>query len=394
MKPPVLIEICDFERFPTGGQLTFARNLLNAWGPELALIGCEAGNAAAPSGEWTKKTIDGRSFDFFSLGNVRNPERKSLIPRRVWGFFRMLLHRKKLRLEEYSDIIISAPEILFTLPASVLERTTIIIPGLENPLRISRYFYAKWFAGLYDVLLYRRLAKLKRVLAAADRREIAAFAAASHGRLAADRVTIFPTGYPENNFHPMDRAEVRRKLGIPAGAAMVVTVGRIGRYKGWRFMLDAFAGFAASERDARFYLVGDGEDSAELAAAVGEPGLAGKVFPLGRRPPEDVAELLAAADLFIMGSYKEGWCTALVEAVACGTPCCVTDFSSAAEMVRDGVNGFVVPGRDEKLFAKKMAEAVALPASGAVAAAERIREFGVSKLKMKLAAAIGRSREK
>ncbi|MDD4817950.1 MAG: glycosyltransferase family 4 protein [Victivallaceae bacterium] len=393
MKPPVFIEICDFERFPTGGQLTFARNLLAAWGPELALVGCDAGDRGGTTGEWTEKTIDGRTFKFFPLGRVRHPERKSLIPRRAWGLLRMLRNRKNLRLDEYSDIVISAPEILFTLPSGVLGRTTIILPGLENPLRISRYFYGKWFAAIYDRLLYRRLGKLKKILAAADRPEIARFAAASRGRLTADRITMFPTCYPENVFHLQDRAAVRRRLGIPEDIAMVVTVGRIGRYKGWRFMLESFAGFAERRPDSRFYLIGEGEDSAELAAAAAGSRFSGRVFPAGRRSPAEVADFLAAADMFIMGSYKEGWCTALVEAVACGARCCVTDFSSAAEMVKNGVNGFVVPGRDERIFAEKMVETMELPAEGIKTAAENIREYSLSGLKQKLASVMERPLE-
>ncbi len=61
---------------------------------------------------------------------------------------------------------------------------------------------------------------------------------------------------------------------------------------------------------------------------------------------------------FIMGAYKEGWSTTLVEACACSVPCVITNFSSAKEMVTDGKNGYVIQNRDEQVFANRMIEVV------------------------------------
>lgn len=62
-----------------------------------------------------------------------------------------------------------------------------------------------------------------------------------------------------------------------------------------------------------------------------------------------------------MGSYKEGWSTSLIEAIACGVPACVTDFSSAEEIIEEGQNGFVVAGHDTDRFAHYMWKALMLP---------------------------------
>jgi glycosyltransferase involved in cell wall biosynthesis len=63
---------------------------------------------------------------------------------------------------------------------------------------------------------------------------------------------------------------------------------------------------------------------------------------------------LQAADLFIMGSYKEGWSTSLIEAVATGLPACVTDFSSADSIILEGKNGYVVKDHNIDEFVTKM----------------------------------------
>ena len=82
-----------------------------------------------------------------------------------------------------------------------------------------------------------------------------------------------------------------------------------------------------------------------------------------------------------MGSMREGWSTTLVEACACGVPCVVSDFSSSKEMISDGKNGFVVVGRDEKEFAKKMLMALELDRLAVMEYDKRFSCLAVSNLK-------------
>ena len=75
---------------------------------------------------------------------------------------------------------------------------------------------------------------------------------------------------------------------------------------------------------------------------------------------KQIALYLNASDLYIMGSYKEGWPTALMEAVACGVPVCATEFSSVDEIIIEGVNGYISRNRSEEQFSDAMAKAVKL----------------------------------
>ena len=85
-----------------------------------------------------------------------------------------------------------------------------------------------------------------------------------------------------------------------------------------------------------------------------------------------------------MGSYKEGWSTALVEAVASAIPCVVTDFSSAQDMIIDGVNGFVVRERNENLFAKKMIDALQLKRKDILLRAKWSEQYSVQNMRKQL----------
>ena len=77
----------------------------------------------------------------------------------------------------------------------------------------------------------------------------------------------------------------------------------------------------------------------------------------------------------------EGWSTTLVEACACGVPCVVTDFSSAREMIKDNHNGYVVEGRDENVFSKRMIDALSLDRAKVAEYDKRFEKLAVSHLR-------------
>ncbi len=70
--------------------------------------------------------------------------------------------------------------------------------------------------------------------------------------------------------------------------------------------------------------------------------------------------MLNSAHLFLLGSHREGWPTALVEAEACGLPAVVTDVSGASSLIEQGRNGFIAQDRDAEKFAKKILAALRL----------------------------------
>lgn len=80
---------------------------------------------------------------------------------------------------------------------------------------------------------------------------------------------------------------------------------------------------------------------------------------LGRR--DDIAALTAAAHIGVLPSYREGMPKALLEAAACGRPLVATDVPGCRALVRDGVNGLLVPARDPEALADALARLAASP---------------------------------
>ena len=112
--------------------------------------------------------------------------------------------------------------------------------------------------------------------------------------------------------------------------------------------------------DVDLLLAGDGPLRAKLEEAVQTHGLAGRVYFLGVR--SDVPQLLKAVDVFALTSVCEAASLTLLEAMAAGLPVVVTAVGGNPEMVRDGVEGLLVPRGDEEAVASALLRLLDQPA--------------------------------
>jgi glycosyltransferase involved in cell wall biosynthesis len=140
-----------------------------------------------------------------------------------------------------------------------------------------------------------------------------------------DHISVHYTGVDLDRFHPVDRAEAKRRLGV--SGPLLVTAGALIPRKGQAFVIDALAQLP----DATLLLVGEGEDRARLAMRARPLG--NRVRFLGARPHADLPALLAAADIMVLPSSSEGLANVWVEALACGTPIVITNVGGAGEVM-------------------------------------------------------------
>ena len=134
----------------------------------------------------------------------------------------------------------------------------------------------------------------------------------------------------------------------------VLFVGRLAAVKGVRVLIDAFARLASDHPTARLTLVGDGPDRAALELAVAKAGLTEQIEFTGYLSQDAVAETLANADIFALPSFAEGVPVALMEAMASQIPVLAPRVGGVAELVEDGVHGFVLPPGDVDALASAL----------------------------------------
>jgi len=172
---------------------------------------------------------------------------------------------------------------------------------------------------------------------------------------------------------------LRREWGLAGDVPVVVTVGRMVAEKGYRELFAAHRALRAAASIHELVVVGpadtakaDGLDEDELQRASYDG-----VHMVGYSDRPEA--YYAAADLFVLASYREGFPRAAMEAAAMGLPVVATDIRGCRQVVDEDVTGLLVPPRDapalESALRALIDDEVRRQAMGAAAAQRALAEF-------------------
>jgi colanic acid/amylovoran biosynthesis glycosyltransferase len=149
----------------------------------------------------------------------------------------------------------------------------------------------------------------------------------------------------------------------PEGAPELLCVGRLSPEKGHFVLLEAMDILRARGVPARLTVVGGGPLRDELIARTKELGLADAVEFLGPLESVEVAKRYRSCFATVLASFSEGVPVVLMEAFSHGKPVIATNVGGVAELVDDGVSGYVVPPGDASDLAEAIGKLLADPAS-------------------------------
>ena len=174
----------------------------------------------------------------------------------------------------------------------------------------------------------------------------------------ADRITVQHNGVDGQRFVVRDRVAARRQLGIAEHGPHICFVGNLVAEKGPDVLIEAFGGSdRGALKDARVTFVGDGSLREPLIARATALGISDRVSFVGRRPPDEVALRISAADVLCLSSRREGCPNVVLEALASGRPVVATAVGGVPELVTDA-NGLMVPPDDPLALAAALAAAL------------------------------------
>ncbi len=200
--------------------------------------------------------------------------------------------------------------------------------------------------------------------------------ATRRGSAPRDGIRLIGNGIDTDEFRPDPsiRARVRADLGI-GDAFTWLAVGRMTPAKAYPDMVTAFAEVLATHPGARLLIAGSGERDIEaaVAARVSEAGIGQAVSLLGYR--DDVADLMRAADGFVLSSAWEGLPMVLLEAASSELPIVATRVGGNDDAVTDGLNGLLVEPGDPSALAAAMATVMATDAGARHAMGRAGREL-------------------
>lgn len=136
------------------------------------------------------------------------------------------------------------------------------------------------------------------------------------------------------------KKEFRASFGIEEGEIVFGFAGRLSSGKGWDTFVKAIA---KSNIDAKFLLIGSGNEEKALEELIEELEVKDKLIRIGLLPQSKLSEFYNALDFLVFPTEREGESLGLVpiEAMACGTPVLSSNFAAPKHYILDGVNGFL-----------------------------------------------------
>lgn len=205
-----------------------------------------------------------------------------------------------------------------------------------------------------------------------------------------ERILINPNGVDPARFEPARlesvRAEVRRRLGVPADAVLTGFVGTFGPWHGAEVLAEAICRVPEQTYDLRFVFVGDGPRRARAADLLRTGGRLDRVAFTGTVPFDEIPSLLAACDVCVSphvpnpdGTTFFGSPTKLFEYLASGRAVVASELGQIGEIIEHGRNGWLVPPGDPDALARALVHLAYEPqlraALGRAARSEVLHEY-------------------
>lgn len=167
-----------------------------------------------------------------------------------------------------------------------------------------------------------------------------------------ERIAVVPNGVDLSCFNgKVDASLMRKELDI-GNRPLIVTASRLIKRKSPGLLVSAFAEVLKAIPNARLVIAGSGREVHNLAEQIRDLDITDSVSLLGGMTKERVAQLMAAADVFVLPSKVESFGLSLLEASAAGVPVVCSNAGGIPEVFHDGLNALLCPAGDDGAMAK------------------------------------------
>ena len=178
-------------------------------------------------------------------------------------------------------------------------------------------------------------------------------------RLGADRskTSVIYNGVDIDTFHPENKGESRKKLGLPKNRNIILSVRRLVYKNGLDTLIESVPLVARNHPDTLFIVAGKGPSKKLIEDRIKEQGIEDNIKLTGFVPDRLLPVYYDAADYFVLPSASgEGLPLVLLEAMACGLPVIATTVGGTPEIVKHMKNGVLVPPRNPEAMAETISK--------------------------------------
>lgn len=302
--------------------------------------------------------------------------------RYLYSFFppSILFPFAKLLRKERPDVIMS-----FTWYSNAIAIGARFLSGLNCKIIVSErtsiatYIYLNRLAHLLRNFIIRFLYP-KADLIISPAKEIAESLVSSYG-IPREKVRVVHNPVDLNIIYEKAKENVEHPWFEKEGN-IIVAVGRLGREKGFSWLIKAVSYLSRNNIDCRLVILGEGSERKNLEVLIKELGLEKRVELVGFQ--ENPYKYLSHSTIFVLSSLYEGFPNVLLEALALGVPSIATRCPTGPEeIITDEVNGILVPPADEKALTdaiKRLLLDEDLRKRLSDAGKKRAEDFGVEKI--------------
>jgi len=156
-----------------------------------------------------------------------------------------------------------------------------------------------------------------------------------------DKYKFIRLGIDIDNFRNFKNPSLRQELNFNKNDVVVTTIGPFKPQKNLPDFIKVASKISKEHKNFKFVMVGDGALRPEFESLIEKYKIQNNIFLLGWR--RDIANVLHSSDFFVMTSLWEGLPISTIEAMTCGLAPIVNAVDGQKEIVKDGINGFLIP---------------------------------------------------
>jgi glycosyltransferase involved in cell wall biosynthesis len=224
---------------------------------------------------------------------------------------------------------------------------------------VLRGYFGGATSGLF-LLVERALARLSTRIVSISQRQTEELRRLGIGR--DGQIVEIPLGLDLRHFLDPPRGHLRAELGVSAQTPLVGIVTRLVPIKGVDTFLAAARRIADTTPDARFVIIGDGEDREHLQRLAGELGISERVRFTGWRA--DLPAVYADLDVVVLSSRNEGTPVSLIEALAASRAVVATAVGGVPDLIGNSERGVLVPPDDPGALGGAIVDLIRDPSRG------------------------------
>lgn len=162
------------------------------------------------------------------------------------------------------------------------------------------------------------------------------------------KIEVIPNGINIELFKPDASKKPADKFIITLGGT------RLTGRKGIKYLIEAVSELQSQYPQIRLKIIGDGDEKENLERQCQELNISSKIQFLGKINNKELPPYYQEASLFVLPSLNEGMSNAMLEALASGLPIVATDTGGARELIKDGINGYIIKFKNSTDIAEKV----------------------------------------